>query len=64
MHKQKLTVLPVGAKGPNKIIMKHKGFLSEKKKKQKLAIISKFISTFWFFLSKYHPLIGYRTAQR
>ena len=32
MHKQKLTVLPVGAKGPNKIIMKHKGFLSEKKK--------------------------------
>ena len=51
MHKQKLTVLPVGAKGPNKIIMKHKGFLSEKKKKtQKLAIVSKFISTFWFFL--------------
>ena len=34
MHKQKLTVLPVGAKGPNKIIMKHKGFLSEKKKKK------------------------------
>ena len=33
MHKQKITVLPVGAKGPNKIIMKHKGFLSEKKKK-------------------------------
>ena len=32
MHKQKLTVLPVDAKGPNKIIMKHKGFLSEKKK--------------------------------
>ena len=32
MHKQKLTVLPVGAKGPNKITMKHKGFLSEKKK--------------------------------
>ena len=31
MLKQKLTVLPVGAKGPNKIIMKHKGFLSEKK---------------------------------
>ena len=64
MHKQKLTVLPVGAKGPNKITMKHKGFLSEKKKTQKLAIVSKFISTFWFFLSKYHPLIGYRTAQR
>ena len=64
MHKQKLTVLPVGAKGPNKIIMKHKGFLSEKKKTQKLAIVLKFISTFWFFLSKYHPLIGYRTAQR
>ena len=48
MHKQKITVLPVGAKGPSKIIMKHKGFLSEKKK-QKLAIVSKFIPIFWFF---------------
>ena len=61
MHKQKLTVLPVGAKGPSKIIMMHKGFLSEKRTE---VSQSKFISTFWFFLSKYHPLIGYRTAQR
>ena len=38
MNKQKLTVLPVGAKGPNKIIMKHKGFLSEKKKKKNTEV--------------------------
>lgn len=37
MHKQKITVLPVGAKGPSKIIMKHKGFLSEKKKNTEVS---------------------------
>lgn len=60
MHKQKLTVLPVGAKGPNKIIMKHKGFLSEKKKKN--TEVSHSIQVHIYLLVL--PLIGYRTAQR
>ena len=59
MHKQKLTVLPVGAKGPNKIIMKHKGFLSEKKKNTE---VSHSIQVHIYLLVL--PLIGYRTAQR